>query len=108
VRRTGLKISEILSAEFRKDGIRIQATVDGLGDLEDRIKLSDIKVISGYTQDGWLWARERGILVETKQDKQYRLSLNLDQRGIESLLDGLQQRLISVDYKFGKYRKFQP
>lgn len=97
-----------LSAEFRKDGVRILATVDNLVEFQEKIKLSDIKAVSGYIQDGWLWVRDRGILLETKQEQQFRLSLNLNRQGLDSLLGSLQPSLSDMSYNIGKLRKFQP
>ncbi|TWC41588.1 hypothetical protein FBY03_102337 [Pseudomonas sp. SJZ079] len=97
-----------LSAEFRKDGVRILATVDNLVGFQEKIKLSDIKTVSGYIQDGWLWVRDRGILLETNQDPQFRLSLNLNRQGLDNLLVSLQPSLSDMNYNIGKLRKFQP
>lgn len=97
-----------LSAEFRKDGVRILATVDNLVEFQEKIKLSDIKAVSGYIQGGWLWGRDRGILLETKQDLQFRLSLNLNRQGLDNLLVSLQPSLSDMNYNIGKLRKFQP
>jgi hypothetical protein len=97
-----------LSAEFRKDGVRILATVDNLVEFQEKIKMSDIKTVSGYIQDGWLWVRDRGILLETKQDLQFRLSLNLNRQGLDNLLVSLQPSLNDMNYNIGKLRKFQP
>jgi hypothetical protein len=97
-----------LSAEFRKDGVRILATVDNLVAFQEKIKLSDIKAVSGYIQDGWLWARDRGILLETKQNLQFRLSLNLNRQGLDNLLVSLQPSLSDMNYNIGNLRKFQP
>jgi hypothetical protein len=97
-----------LSAEFRKDGVRILATVDNLVEFQEKIKLSYIKTVSGYILDGWLWVRDRGILLETKHELQFRLSLNLNRQGLDNLLVSLQPSLIDMNYNIGKLRKFQP
>jgi len=97
-----------LSAEFRKDGVRILATVDNLVEFQEKIKISDIKTVSGYIQDGWLWVRDRGILLETKQGLQFRFSLNLNRQGLDNLLVSLQPSLSDMNYNIGKLRKFQP
>ena len=84
------------------------ATVDNQVEFQEKIKLSDIKAVSGYIQDGWLWMRNLGILLETKQDQQFRLSLNLDRQGLHNLLESLQPSLSDMNYKIGKLRNFQP
>ena len=59
-------------------------------------------------QDGWLWVRDRGILLETKQDLQFRLSLNINRQGLDNLLVSLQPSLSDMNYNIGNLRKFQP
>lgn len=97
-----------LSVEFRKDCVRILATVDNIVEYQEKVKLSDIKEVSGYIQDGWLWVRERGILLETKQNVQFRFALNLNRSELDNFLVTWQASLRDMNYTFGKLRKFQP
>jgi len=53
-------------------------------------------------------SRDRGILLETKQDLQLRLSLNLNRQGLDNLLVSLQPSLSDMNHSIGKLRKFQP
>lgn len=97
-----------ISVEFRKDGIHVQAKVDHVAQFKEKIKLSDVRQVHGYIQDGWLLVRERGLLIETKQDQQFRLVLNLDQQALKEKVEALQLELGEMGYNFGRLRKFQP
>jgi hypothetical protein len=70
------------------------------------IPRSDIKKISGYVQDGWLCARDRGVVIERNDGAQFRFVLSLQKSRLNDFLSEFELSLKQLDYPVGPLRKF--
>lgn len=83
-------------------------TVQGLSseDFSGGLARSDIRKVSGYVQDGWFFARDRGVVIERNDGVQFRVALSLAKSRLNQFLNELELSLKQLDYPVVPRRKF--
>jgi hypothetical protein len=62
---------KVLNDCFHSMGVSFKISV-GSERFIDELSIADIRSVSGYVQDEWIWGRERGVVIETNDGKQFR------------------------------------
>ncbi|MCX4220879.1 hypothetical protein MKZ87_24850 [Pseudomonas sp. MCal1] len=95
------------SVVFNSSGLRFEVEA-GLHRRRSFVCFDEIKCVSGYVQRGWLFGRDRGVVVETKSGEQIRFALSLGKKSLASYLDELMLLLRRIGYFVMDIRRFQP
>ncbi|WP_150788404.1 hypothetical protein [Pseudomonas fluorescens] len=99
-------VEGVLSAIFDQGGISIEMLV-GSKPYMSIIFIDEIKSVSGYVQGGWLWVRDRGVVIETNDNKQFRFVMSMNKIELERFLNEFLLSLSEINYPVRNIRKFQ-
>ena len=91
--------------DFDSSGVTVETQMSS-EHFSGVIPRSDIKKISGYVQDGWLCARDRGVVIERNDGAQFRFVLSLQKSRLNDFLSEFELSLKQLDYPVGPLRKF--
>lgn len=99
-------IDKISNVAFAPEGVSIEVSF-GEECTIHMLPITDIKSISGYVQDGWLRVRDRGVVIETNDNKQIRIVLGLNKTKFKLFIDELMLSLGEINYPIKGVRFFQ-
>lgn len=99
-------IEKISSVDFNREDISIEVS-SGLERNTHTFPVTDIKSVSGYVQDGWFCVRDRGVVIETNDNKQFRIVLDLNRPRFNLFIERFNLSLGELDYPAKKTRVFQ-
>lgn len=99
-------IERVLNVCFSSAGVSVEMSV-GSERFIHVISIAGIRSVSGYVQDGWLWVRDRGVVVETNDGKLFRFVLSLSKAELNRFLNDFTLSLSEIDFPVRSLRKFQ-
>ncbi|MHC8302376.1 hypothetical protein [Pseudomonas sp. ZS1P83] len=99
-------IERVLNVCFSSAGVSVEISV-GSERFIHVLSLAGIKSVSGYVQDGWLWVRDRGVVIETNDGKQFRFVLSLSKAELTRFLNDFTLSLSEINFPVRSLRKFQ-
>jgi len=99
-------VNGVLSAIFDQGGISIEMWVGSKRSIST-ITIGEVKSVSGYVQGGWLWVRDRGVVIETYDKRQLRFVMSMNKVELVRFLNDFLISLNKVNYPVGNMRNFQ-
>lgn len=99
-------IEKVLNASFCSEGVSVERSL-GSERFIFELSVAEINSVSGYVQDGWLWVRDRGVVIETNDGEQYRLVLSFKNAELTCFLNDFVSSLSEINIPVKKVRKFQ-
>ncbi|POZ99630.1 hypothetical protein C4E44_34020 [Pseudomonas sp. MWU12-2312b] len=99
-------VEKVLNVCFHSKGVSVEMSV-GAERFVREVSIAGIKSVSGYIQDGWLWVRDRGVVIELSSGEQFRLVLSFSKFELDCFLKDFVSSLNDMDFPVKKLRKFQ-
>ena len=99
-------IERVLNVCFSSAGVSVEMSV-GSERFVHVLSIAGIRSVSGYVQDGWLWVRDRGVVIETNDGKQFRFVLSLSKAELNRFLNDFTLSLSELNFPVRSLRKFQ-
>ncbi|VXC04330.1 conserved hypothetical protein [Pseudomonas sp. 8Z] len=94
--------------ELRRNGMYLRVLCDNQVIWEEKLLRKQIASVASYQQQGWLFSRDRGLVIEDNEGKQWRLALKLSKAELDQYSQTLHATLEALGYSLGKLRRFQP
>lgn len=94
--------------EFQRNGLQLRMLCDNQPIWQENLPRKNITSVAPYQQQGWLFNRDRGLVIEDAEGKQWRVALKLSMPELEQYSQSLQASLEALGYSLGKLRRFQP
>lgn len=95
-------------AEFQRGGLHLRMHCDNQPIWQKKLPRSRIASVAPYHQQGWLFGRDRGVVIEDSDGQQWRLVLRLSREELEIFTQTLKDSLEPLGYSLVKLRRFQP
>lgn len=94
--------------EFQRNGLHLRMLCDNQPVWQEKLPRKQIASVAPYQQQGWLFNRDRGLVIEDNEGKQWRLALKLSMAELEQYSQTLRSSLEPLGYSLDKLRRFQP
>ncbi|WP_417663562.1 hypothetical protein [Pseudomonas sp.] len=94
--------------EFQRNALHLKMLCDNQPIWQEKLPRKRIVSVAPYQQQGWLFNRDRGLVVEDCEGRQLRLALKLSMSELEQYSQTLKTSLEPLGYSLDKLRRFQP
>ncbi|WP_339409538.1 hypothetical protein [Pseudomonas sp. EA_35y_Pfl2_R5] len=94
--------------EFQRNALHLRMLCDNQPIWQEKLPRKQIASVAPYQQQGWLFSRDCGLVIEDHEGKQWRLALKLSRAELERYSQTLQTSLEPLGYSLDKLRRFQP
>lgn len=99
-------IERVLKVCFSSAGVSVEMSL-GSERFIHVLSIAGIRSVSGYVQDGWLWVRDRGVVIETNDGKQFRFVSSLSKSELNRFLNNFTLSLSEINFPVRSLGKFQ-
>lgn len=94
--------------EFQRNALHLRMLCDNQPLWQEKLLRKQISSVAPYQQQGWLFNRDRGLVIEDNEGKQWRLALKISMHELEQYSQTLKTALEPLGYSLDKLRRFQP